>query len=153
MFTIIKRANGPRELLRKLREPVVVNPHAVAFILTERTFRGPCFRIAEICYGAFCVYVLRRDPNVTLGHCQVSFPYWRRRYGNNNVSLFLAALSDVASYEVCCTYLEANKKATLVETIICYNGKPSVLYAKLFFENLSRVQECVSQLRLATIGK
>ena len=151
MFTTIKRANGPRALLRKLSRRGAINPHAVAFILTERTFRGPFFRTAELCYGAFCVYALRRDPNVTLGHCQVSFRYWRRRYGNDNVSLFLATLSDVASYEVCCTYLEANKKVTLEETIICYNGKPSVLYAKLFFENLARVRECVSQLRLLVI--
>jgi hypothetical protein len=151
MFTTIKRANVPMELLRKLSRRGAINSHAVAFMLTERAFRGPLFRIVELCYAAFCVYALRREPNVTLGHCQVSFPYWRRRYGNNSASLFLATLSDVASYEVCCAYLDANKRVTLIETIICYNGKPSALYAELFFGNLARVRKCVSQLRLSAI--
>jgi hypothetical protein len=151
MLSTVKRSHSPVELLRKLGRRGAINPHAVAFILTERKFRGPLFRLAELCYGAFCVCVLRREPNITLGHCQVSFSYWRRRYGNDNVSLFLATLSDLASYEICCSYLEANKRVTLVETIICYNGKPSVLYAKLFFDNLARVRECVSQLGLKVI--
>lgn len=152
MYTTMKSANVPRDLLRKLSRRGAINLHAVAFMLTEREFRGPFFRLAELCYAAFCVYALRRDPNVTLGHCQVSFPYWRHRYGNNSVSLFLATLSDVACYEVCCAYLDANKKVTLIEMIICYNGKPSALYAKLFYGNLARVRKYASQLRLSALG-
>jgi len=81
----------------------------------------------------------------------VSFSYWRLRYGKKNIALFFATLSEVASYEVCCIYLEMNKRHSIKEMIICYNGKPSRLYTSLFFANLERVKESIAQLRLKSI--
>jgi hypothetical protein len=151
MFTKVKKASDLSQLLRKLGNQGPINAQAVALMLTERNFRGSFFRIAELCYSAIVVYLFRRDPAVTLGHSQVSFPYWRRRYGKNNASLLLATLSEVASYELCCIYLETNRRDTLRELLICYNGKPSKLYATLFIENLGTVRQRLAQLRLPTV--
>jgi hypothetical protein len=152
MFTKVQKANALRQLLRRLDARAPINPYAVAFMLTESAFRGPLFRLAELCYSAFLIFLFRRDPKVTLGYCQVSFSYWRHRYGNNNASLFLATLSDVASYEICCSYLDSNKKSTIKEMLIHYNGRPSKLYRTLFLENLDQVRESIIQLRLASAG-
>jgi hypothetical protein len=45
-------------------------------------------------------------------------------------------LDDIANYNICCDYISMNRQNSIKETIICYNGRPSVLYVKSFFENL-----------------
>lgn len=113
-----------------------INPYAVAFIMTEMKFRGSLFRACEILYALWIIFILRREPQLTLGKCQVAFRYWRERYGNNNFLLFRAVLDDIANYNICCDYINMNRQNSIKETIICYNGRPSVLYVKSFFENL-----------------
>jgi hypothetical protein len=130
----------------QLRSGGPINPHAVAFILTEMRFRGPFVRICEIIYAIWIVYVRRSEPRLTLGKCQVSFSYWRKRFGANNLMLFIAVLDDVANYEICCDYLNANKQRNLQDTIIRYNGRPSVLYVRLFYKHLEQFNFCNSVL-------
>jgi hypothetical protein len=147
------RAMNKLRLLRfatELHSTGSINTHAVAFILTEMRFRGPLFRACEIIYALWFIYVLRREPNVTLGKCQVSFRYWRKRYGDNNPALFRAVFDDIANYRVCCDYLQNNRRDTLREMIICYNGRPSVLYVKLFYEHLGLVDSIVERGTLRT---
>jgi hypothetical protein len=130
----------------QLRRAGSINAHAVAFILTEMRFPGPLVRTCEILYALWSIYLLRREPRLTLGKCQVSFSYWRQRYGKDNLALFRAVLDDFANYQICCDYLQINQRSNLRETIICYNGRPSVLYVRLFYEHLdlfnSIVQFC-----------
>ena len=113
-----------------------INPYAVAFIMTEMKFRGPLFRACEILYALWIIFIFRREPQLTLGKCQVAFRYWRERYGNNNFLLFRAVLDDIANYNICCDYINMNRRNSLKDTIICYNGRRSVLYVKSFCENL-----------------
>jgi hypothetical protein len=123
-----------------------MNAHAIAFILTEMRFRGPLFRACEIIYALWFIYILRREPKLTLGKCQVSFSYWRERYGNDNAALFRDVLDDVANYHICCDYLRNNQRQNLRDMIICYNGRPSVLYVKLFYEHLYLFNTIVEQV-------
>src|SRR5262249_18478060 len=90
-----------------------INAHAIAFILTEMRFRGPVFRACEVAVAIWYLYLLRRDPKLTLGKCQVSFEYWRARFGQNNLDLIRAAYDDSANYEICCDYLRINEAGTL----------------------------------------
>jgi hypothetical protein len=134
----------------QLRRGGSVNAHAVAFILTEMRFRGPLLRACEILYALWSIYVLQQEPKLTLGKCQVSFSYWRQRYGNDNLTLFRAVLDDFANYQICCDYLQINQRPDLRETIICYNGRPSVLYVRLFFKHLDFFNSIAHQLDAAT---
>jgi hypothetical protein len=127
---------GLLKFTSQLRTSGPINPHAVAFILTEMRFRGPFFRACETVYAIWCLYVLRREPKLTLGKCQVSFSYWRKRFGKNNFALLRATADNIANYEICCDYLQGNEGATLKEIITRYNGRPSVLYVSLFYEHL-----------------
>jgi hypothetical protein len=84
-----------------------------------------------------------------LGKCQVSFGYWRERYGSDNAALFHAVLDDVANYHICCDYLQSNQKQNMKDMIVCYNGRPSVLYVKLFYEHLDLFNSIVEQVECA----
>ena len=131
--------------IQQLRRLGPVDPIAIAFIATEMRFRGPFLRLGEALHALWSIYVLRREPKLTLGKCQVSFSYWRRRFGERNIDLLIATFDDVISYEVCCSYLKANSRTTLEQTIIQYNGRPSVLYVKLFYKNLALVASLSAQ--------
>lgn len=133
-------------LANQLNKNGPINPHAIAFILTEMKFRGPFIRTCEIVFAVWNIYALRREPNVTLGKCQVSFWYWRRRFGNNNLALIRATLDDAANYRICCDYLDLNFRSSLKDTIICYNGRPSRLYVKVFYEHLASFNSTVRYL-------
>jgi hypothetical protein len=122
-------------------ESGTINPYAVAFIMTERTFRGPFFRWAELFYSFFSIFVFRIEPQITLGHCQVSFDYWRRYYGRDTFSLLLGTLSLRESYKICCIYLHANRRDSLRETVVAYNGRPSNLYLERFLQHLQFVNQ------------
>jgi hypothetical protein len=128
-----------------------INLSAIAFILTEKKFRGPFFRACEIIYALWLIYALRREPKLTLGKCQVSFRYWRKRFGTNNLVLFRAVLDDFSNYQICCDYLDLNQRRTLRETIISYNGRPSVLYLTLFSKHLEFVTSTVRFGRLRRV--
>ena len=140
---------APIGLLCRLSRQEPIDARAVAFILTEMRFRGGLFRTCEIIYALWLIYGRGREPTLTLGKCQVSFRYWRARYGTNNWLLFRAILCDVANYDVCCDYLSANQRDDLKQTIICYNGRPSVLYVRFFLENLELVNATIRTLRAA----
>jgi hypothetical protein len=118
-----------------------INPHAIAFIMTERMFRGPFFRWAELFYAFISILVFRIEPQITLGHCQVSFDYWRSHYGRDTLSLLLGTLSLRESYKICCIYLHANQRNSLRETLVVYNGRPSKLYVERFLHNLQLVNQ------------
>lgn len=135
-----------RNLLRQLSQHGHINAYAVALILTERSFRGPVFRLGELLYALFCIVILRVEPRVTIGHCQVSFSYWRQRYGTNWFRLLLSAQSVTVSYEICCAYLAANPTDGVREMLIRYNGRPSKLYVVRFMHHLDLVR---SRLPLA----
>src|SRR5207237_2265134 len=96
------------------------------------------------------IYISRCEPTLTLGKCQVSFSYWRKRFPANNFALFLAVLDDIANYQICCDYLRVNERPNLKETIICYNGRPSVLYVKLFYEHLNFFISTIRQIEIQT---
>jgi len=113
------------------------NTVAVALILTEMRFRGPLFRVCEVAYALWILFATGREPTLTLGTCQVSFSYWRQRFGSNHFELFRAVFDDVENYEVCCLFLRTNSRNSLKEMLLCYNGSPSVLYVTLFFRNLA----------------
>ena len=132
-------SNYASHYLVRLRRHGPINPYAVAFILTEMKFRGPFFRFCEFWYSLLWILTKRCDPKVTLGRCQVSFSYWRRYFGPDNVALFLGVLNDVTNYEICCLYLSENKTEGIDQMIIRYNGKPSKLYVQTYFENLKLV--------------
>jgi hypothetical protein len=133
--------NYAHHFLYRLSRRGTVDPYAVTFILTEMRFRGPLFRLCELGYAMFFILVLGREPKVTLGHCQVSFPYWRAYSGRSNLTLFLGVLSSYSSYAVCCSYLKLNRKNTIDEMIVNYNGKPTTLYVEVFRKNLALVND------------
>jgi hypothetical protein len=136
----------PAHLIR-LRRHGPVDPTAVAFMLTEMHFRGALFRILEVAYAASVIYFLRREPNITLGLCQVSFCYWRARYGANNLRLLRAVFDEVENYRICCDYLHKNHGHDIHRTIIAYNGRPSALYVKLFFGHLELIMSVIAALK------
>lgn len=116
-----------------------LNLNAIAFMMTEMRFRGPFIRSCEFLYACWHIYVLRRDPILTFGKCQVSFAYWRKRFGKNNLALLCAYNDERQNYEVCCDYLDANEQHDLEQLIVRFNGYPSFLYAHLFHKNLTRL--------------
>lgn len=128
-----------RFLLSQIGESESINHHAVAFIMTEREFRGPFFRWAELLYASISILVLQSEPRITLGHCQVSFGYWRAHYGRNTLLLLLGTMSLKESYKICCLYLHKNGRGSLRESLVAYNGRPSKLYVDRFFKNLNLV--------------
>lgn len=142
------RRHRIQKTLRRLAELSPVNVHAIAFILTEQAFRGPLFRFAELVFAAGCIFVLRRDPMITMGYCQVSFAYWRRRYGNRNIELLFSTMRLTASYRVCCDFIEACKDTSTMGLVVDYCGRPTALYVSLFLDNLDAVQGCAKSLNL-----
>jgi hypothetical protein len=144
----VRNPSRLRRLLHKTSCGATVNPYAITFMLTEMEFRGPLFRVAEIVYAAFYLLVLRRDPTVTLGHCQVSFQYWRQKYGRRNILLLLGATNAKDSYDVCQLFLENNRRESLKGLLIRYTGMPSCLYAELFAANLIAVRRCMNETGL-----
>ncbi len=123
-----------------------VSLYAIAFILTEMHFRDCFFRLCEIFLAACTIYILRREPTLTIGIAQVSFQYWRKRYDSNNIALLKATFSDEENYQVCCDYLRDNQRVRLDDIITRYNGKPSLLYVKCFYENLAVAQLLLGHL-------
>jgi hypothetical protein len=144
MITMNRQANNLRSLLRRIDERGDINPYAVAFIMTERMFRGPVFRSAEFFYSVISILVFRIEPRITVGHCQVSFGYWRSHYGRNTLSLLLGTLSLRESYRVCCIYLDANQRSSLREILVAYNGRPSKLYVQRFMQNLQLINRSMA---------
>lgn len=132
-------AHYARNYIFRLKQRGEVNPYAVAFVLTEMKFRGPLFRLCEL-FVSFVLCSFGKTPTLTIGHCQVSYPYWRRLF-HSNFAVFRAAFSDVANYYVCCAYLEENPAANIDEMIVRYNGKPSDLYVESYFINLAAVMK------------
>jgi hypothetical protein len=143
-----RELNNLRRLLRQLRKPEGINPYAVAFILTERMFRGPFFRMGEFLYSIMFLLIFRIDPKITLGHCQVSFPYWRRHYGTDTLSLLMATWSLADSYQLCCNFLAANEGKSIQQMLVSYNGKPSKIYVEYFTQNLRRVRVNLEVLKI-----
>lgn len=139
-----------RPLLRRISESGPINPYAVAFVLTERTFRGPLFRMLELLHSLILIFIFRCEPMTTVGHSQVAFQLWRCHFGERSGALLLGTLSLISSYEVCCLYLEINKRSSVRDMLICYNGKPSKLYVERFEENVSLVLGLAASMRIAT---
>lgn len=151
------RESGMREarILRLCTRPNENNKnlHAIAFILTEMHFRDWFFRFAEICSAVWSIYVMRREPTLTIGLAQVSFHFWRQRYGPNNVTVFRAAFDDLANYQICCDYLEVKQRSNVRDMIMYYNRRPSVLYVKLFNANLRKVEVLAEKCRSVKIAR
>jgi hypothetical protein len=127
-------------LLFRLRRLGPINDIAVALMLTESRFRTLPARIVECLMATFKILVIGKDPNLTMGKCQVSFRFWRARFGANTIELLRSTFDDVASYQVCCDYLKTVADRPLHELLTAYNGRPSALYAKSFQDNLMLVQ-------------
>ena len=142
------RVNRLRRRLLNLHKNGGINPYAVAFLLTESSFRGTFFRICELIYSAGVVFIGRVDPKITLGHCQVSFPYWRHQFGKKNLSLLASTLSFSHSYSICCAYLAANQNSSVRQMLVAYNGRPSKLYVQRFEQNLRFVRSNLKALRM-----
>jgi hypothetical protein len=108
----------------------------MAFLLTESKFRSFLFRLGEVAYAAFLLQFLSTEPRLTLGTAQIAFRFWRQRYGRNNLRLLLATFSDHENYTLCCEFLRSQPSHSPHELITAYNGRPSLLYAMTFSENL-----------------
>jgi hypothetical protein len=136
----------PRKLVRilnllvRLRAQGPINEVAIALLLTECRFRTLPVRIAEFAVALFLLVVLRKEPTLTLGKCQVSFSYWRARFGANKIRLLLSTFDDVASYEICCDYLDSIPDSSIRDVLVLYNGRPSTLYVNVFENNLFLVK-------------
>jgi hypothetical protein len=135
-------------LCRQVAARQTVNPVAIALLLTEMRFRGTVFRLCEVFYAVWYLYIVGREPKVTLGISQVSFIYWRRRFGSNNPLLLKSVFDDFSNYEVCCAYLALCDQSKLSDVLTRYNGRPSRPYANLFFQNLTQVNSVIAKTRL-----
>jgi hypothetical protein len=133
-------------LLKRARRDGRVNPVAVALILTEMRFRGPVLRLGEIGFALWLIYIRRREPRLTLGICQVSFNFWRKKFGTNNRRLFAAVFDDFANYAMCEFYLSHYIDKTTDQLLVRYNGRPSRLYRTLFYRNLGRAHLTITKL-------
>lgn len=136
------------QLLKRVGRQEAVNPYAVALILTEVTFRDSIFRLCETIYCGISIAVWGKDPNLTVGHCQVAFHFWRQRYGRRTLLLLLGTWNYYESYQVCCTFLSSRNYKSIRELLIAYNGRPSKLYVQRFAKNLSFVRKRLLELRL-----
>jgi hypothetical protein len=134
-------------LCRQIAACQTVNPVAIALLLTEMRFRGTVFRLCEVLYAAWYLYVVGCEPKVTLGISQVSFFYWRRRFGLNNTLLLKSVFDDFSNYEVCCAYLDLRDQSKASDVLTYYNGRPSRPYANLFFQNLMQVNWVIAKTR------
>jgi hypothetical protein len=140
--------NSVVTLLSRVRGTEPINEMAVALILTEARFRPLHARIVEVALAFFSLKVLRKEPTLTLGKCQVNFRYWRRRFGVGDMKLLLSTFDDRASYQVCCDYLKPVERQSLRDILVYFNGCPSALYVQVFRRNLCMVR----QIR-ATLGR
>jgi hypothetical protein len=138
-------------LARRVSHEELLNSYALAFILTEMKFRGPFFRFCEIIYSIWLIYFLGREPKITLGKCQVSFPYWRKRF-KNNLLLFLATFDDIENYEICCDYLNQNPQSSLKKMIIGYTGWPSVMYVRHFNKHVALINSTIRHSRFRKLA-
>jgi hypothetical protein len=127
-----------------LREDV--NVYAAAFLLTESKFRGFLFRIGEAVYTAALLTFSSQEPRLTLGTAQISFRFWRQRFGKNHFRLLLATFSDRENYELCCEFLRPHAGRSARDLIIIYNGRPSLLYATTFSKNLKLCELVAEQI-------
>ncbi len=66
------------------------------------------------------------------------------------MKLLVATFNDLDSYNVCRDFLSRLSGSTLEEIILSYNGRPSVLYVRLFYQNL---RWCNAALSRASIHK
>lgn len=131
--------------IRAIEQPRF-NEIAVALLLTESRFRPLSARIVECMVALWCLVILRKEPTLTLGKCQVGFAYWRARFGANNTTLLLRTFDDIASYKICCDYLMNIPSQRPRDILIHYNGRPSTLYVQTFQDNLFLVQKACQAL-------
>lgn len=122
------------------RNKTAIDAWALAFVLTEMRFRGLAFRMCELLFAAWSIYLHGRDPNITFGRCQVSFGFWRHRFGEHTLSLLLNMENQQTNYQICRDYLNKNRKASVQEMLIQYNGYPSTAYVKIFLKHLALVE-------------
>ena len=127
-------------LLFRLRPLGPINEAAVALLLTESQFRPLPARIAECLVAIYEIMIRGKEPNLTMGKCQVSFRFWRARFGPHTLKLLRSTFDDVSSYQVCCDYLKTVKSKTSQGLLVAYNGRPSVLYVKTFYDHLMLIQ-------------
>ena len=134
--------------LRIMRGTGPVNVAAIAMILTESKFRPFYFRLAEVLLAVFQLYVLKREPTLTLGKCQVSYNYWRRRFGKNNINLLRATFRSADCYQISCDFLAGQQASNQRETLVQYNGRPSHLYVQTYQENWQRIHFVATHARI-----
>jgi hypothetical protein len=135
-------------LLHQISRRGPTNTFALAFMMTEGHFRGPFLRACEIAYMIIQFGLFRRSPKLTLGQCQVEFPYWVDMFGNRTWDLIRAVLDDMSNYKVCCGYLDANTCDDLKQAAIRYTGRPSRLYMQLLVQNLLEVRSAMQRLQI-----
>jgi hypothetical protein len=135
-------------LLHQINRRGRTNPYALAFMMTEGHFRGPFLRACEIAYMLVQFGLFHRMPKLTLGRCQVEFPYWVDLFGGRTSDLVFAMLDDISNYKVCCSYLEDNACDDLKQAAIRYTGRPSHLYMQLLVQNLLEVRSAMERLQI-----
>lgn len=140
-------------LAHQIRRSEDVDPVAFALVMTEMRFRGFIFRITEVLYAWCLIFVFRREPRLTLGSCQVSFKYWRLRYGKNNYRLLFGTFDGLVNYEICRSYLSANREANLPGVLTRYNGRPTAVYVKHFLFNLDRAKSLLRRIGSQSVGR
>jgi hypothetical protein len=107
--------------------------------MTEMRFRGLFFRLCELLYAGWQIFIRQREPILTVGKCQVSFFYWRQHFKRDSIKLLCSLHNDLENYAVCCQYLRDHEWSSISELLTLYNGRPSYLYAILFHKNLDKV--------------
>jgi hypothetical protein len=107
--------------------------------------------MCEVIFLLAHIAIHRRDPEITLGKCQVGIQFWRKRYPNT-FKLLAALHDDVANYNVCCDFLATKAARNIKEILIAYNGRPTHAYAVRFGRNLSSIGKVVDAARLNRIN-
>lgn len=123
------------------------DPVVCAIIATECRFRSASQRVLEIAACAFLLFVLRRQPSLTIGMCQAGYAFWRTHYKYSHAAL-IAACSYRGSYRVCAAVLEGVGRDDLLALLARYNGRFTRHYASTFFRNLDDVLLAIEGLRL-----
>lgn len=145
-------ARNVQKIFKRVAAREDVNIYAVAFLLTESRFRGFVFRLCEAVYAALLLAFSHQEPRLTLGTAQLSFRFWRQHFGQNSFRLLMATFSDKDNYDLCCKFLRQHASRTPQELIAIYNGRPSLLYANTFFENLRLCEVLAQKIVKSRVG-
>lgn len=114
----------------------------VALILTECHFRRTAFRFCELFITVIQLLLLKRRPNLTIGHAQLHVDFWQHIFGKSRISMLISACTIAGNYDACKSFVsnfgDVDDRALLIK----YNGRPSNLYVSEYHRRLREVTRC-----------